>query len=128
MQEYTFVAKDPSGKSVMNSVKAKSQYEAMAQLKEQGLTVISIASLAAAHKAKFAEIVGSGGHVRFSLTSDDGARLKAIAFRAANTPIGDALLRDADSAFHFAGALSIDHYQGREQVQFRLTDMAKPKG
>jgi single-stranded-DNA-specific exonuclease len=80
-----------------------------------------------AHRAKFAQVVGKGGHVSFALTSEDGARLKAIAFRAANTAIGDALLRDGDSAFHFAGSLSIDHYQGREQVQFRLTDLARPK-
>jgi single-stranded-DNA-specific exonuclease len=80
-----------------------------------------------AHRARYAQIVGTGGHVSFTLTSEDGARLKAIAFRAANTAIGDALLRDPDSAYHFAGALSIDHYQGREQVQFRLTDIAKPK-
>ncbi len=81
-----------------------------------------------AHRARFAQVVGKGGHVSFTLASDDGARLKAIAFRAANTAIGDALLRDGDGAFHFAGALSIDHYQGREQVQFRLTDLARPKG
>jgi len=81
-----------------------------------------------AHRARYAQIVGKGGHVSFTLTSEDGARLKAIAFRAANTALGDALLRDADAAFHFAGALSVDYYQGREQVQFRLTDMAKPKG
>ena len=48
-------------------------------------------------------------------------------WRGEMQPRGDALLRDTDSAFHFAGALSVDHYQGREQVQFRLTDMAKPK-
>ena len=78
-----------------------------------------------AHKAKFAQVVGKGGHVRFTLTSGDGAKLKAIAFRAANTPIGQALLREPDTAFHFAGSLSIDHYQGREQVQFRLTDLAR---
>ena len=81
-----------------------------------------------AHRAKFAQVVGKGGHVSFTLASDDGARLKAIAFRAANTAIGDALLREGDSAFHFAGTLSIDHYQGREQVQFRVTDLARPKG
>lgn len=80
-----------------------------------------------AHRAKFAQVVGKGGHVSFALASEDGARLKAIAFRAAGTAIGDALLRDNDSAFHFAGSLGIDHYQGREQVQFRLTDLAKPK-
>jgi single-stranded-DNA-specific exonuclease len=80
-----------------------------------------------AHRAKFAQVVGKGGHVSFALVSEDGARLKAIAFRAASTAIGDALLRDNDAALHFAGSLGIDHYQGREQVQFRLTDLAKPK-
>ncbi|MBU1307677.1 MAG: single-stranded-DNA-specific exonuclease RecJ, partial [Alphaproteobacteria bacterium] len=81
-----------------------------------------------AHRAKFAQAVGKGGHVSFALVSEDGARLKAIAFRAASSAIGDALLRGNDGAFHFAGSLGIDHYQGREQVQFRLTDLAKPKG
>jgi single-stranded-DNA-specific exonuclease len=80
-----------------------------------------------AHRAKFAQVVGKGGHVSFSLTADDGGKIKAIAFRAANTEIGAALLRGDDARFHFAGSLSLDHYQGREQVQFRLTDLAKPK-
>tara|TARA_R110002124_G_scaffold63350_5_gene172916 strand:+ start:39286 stop:41073 length:1788 start_codon:yes stop_codon:yes gene_type:complete len=80
-----------------------------------------------AHRAKFSQVVGKGGHVSFALVSEDGARLKAIAFRAANTAIGDALLRDSDRAFHFAGSLGLDHYQGREQVQFRLIDLAKPR-
>lgn len=79
-----------------------------------------------AHRARFPQIVGKGGHVSFSLTSDDGAKLKAIAFRAAGTALGDTLMRDADRPLHFAGGLSIDHYQGREQVQFRCTDIAVP--
>ncbi|UYO00011.1 MAG: single-stranded-DNA-specific exonuclease RecJ [Devosia sp.] len=79
-----------------------------------------------AHRARFPQIVGKGGHISFSLTSDDGAKLKAIAFRAAGTALGDTLMRDADRPLHFAGGLSIDHYQGREQVQFRCTDIAAP--
>lgn len=79
-----------------------------------------------AHRARFAQVVGKGGHVSFTLASDDGARLKAIAFRAAGTPLGDILLRDGETPLHFAGGLSIDHYQGREQVQFRLADIARP--
>lgn len=79
-----------------------------------------------AHRAKFAQVVGKGGHVSFTLTSEDGARLKAIAFRAAGTPIGDLLLAGDDQHLHFAGTLTIDHWQGREQVQFRLNDIAKP--
>jgi single-stranded-DNA-specific exonuclease len=80
-----------------------------------------------AHRAKFAQVVGKGGHVSFTLTSEDGARLKAIAFRAAGTPIGDLLLASDDQHLHFAGTLNIDHWQGREQVQFRVSDIAKPR-
>jgi single-stranded-DNA-specific exonuclease len=79
-----------------------------------------------AHRVRFPQIVGKGGHISFSLTSGDGARLKAIAFRAAGTPLGDVLMRDNDQPLHCAGGLSIDHYQGREQPQFRLIDIARP--
>jgi len=79
-----------------------------------------------AHKAKYAEIVGQGGHVRFTLASDDGAKLKGIAFRAAGQPIGDMLLAGNDTPLHIAGTLGIDHWQGREQVQIRVADVAQP--
>ena len=82
-----------------------------------------------AHRARFAEVVGGAGHVKFTLTSGDGARLKAIAFRAATTALGEALLSAGnDTALHLAGTLSIDHWQGREEVQLRLSDAALPKG
>ncbi|MBB4050748.1 single-stranded-DNA-specific exonuclease [Devosia subaequoris] len=78
-----------------------------------------------AHRARFPQIVGKGGHISFSLASDDGAKLKAIAFRAAGTALGDTLMRDGDGPLHFVGGLSVDHYQGREQPQFRLIDIAR---
>jgi len=82
-----------------------------------------------AHKARFAEVVGAAGHVKFTLVSDDGGRLKAIAFRAAATALGDALLTAGnDAPLHLAGTLSLDHWQGREEVQFRLQDLARPAG
>ena len=78
-----------------------------------------------AHRAKFAEVVGASGHVRFTMVSDDGARLKAIAFRAATTALGETLLSAGnDKPLHFAGMLSLDHYQGREEVQVRVQDAA----
>ena len=80
-----------------------------------------------AHRAKFAEVVGAGGHVRFALTSEDGARLKGIAFRAANSPLGQALLGAGnDARIHVAGTLSLDHWQGREEVQLKAIDVAVP--
>lgn len=80
-----------------------------------------------AHKVKAAQTVGKGGHVSFTLASDDGARIKAIAFRAAGQPIGDVLLRANDQPLHIAGTLTIDHWQGREQTQLRVVDVAMPK-
>ncbi|UJQ95618.1 single-stranded-DNA-specific exonuclease RecJ [Mariluticola halotolerans] len=79
------------------------------------------------HKVKFADVVGKGGHIRFTLVSADGARLKGIAFRAAGTPLGQLLLdaRD-DRPLHVCGTIGIDHWQGREQVQIRLIDAAQP--
>ena len=66
--------------------------------------------------------------VRFTLTSDDGARIKAIAFRAATTPLGQALLNAGnDARLHIAGMLALDHWQGREEVQLRVTDVAVPR-
>src|SRR5690606_30566850 len=43
------------------------------------------------HRVRFPELAGGAGHIRFTLGSEDGGRLKAIAFRAAGTPLGDAL-------------------------------------
>lgn len=80
------------------------------------------------HRAKFAQVVGQGGHVSFMLTADDGARLKAIAFRAAGNAIGEVLLREGEDArLHVAGTLTLDHWQGREQVQLRVSDVARPR-
>ena len=79
-----------------------------------------------AHRVKFPDVVGAGGHVRFTLASEDGARLKAIAFRAANGPLGQALLGAADAPLHLAATLGVDHWQGREEVQARIIDAAVP--
>ncbi len=79
------------------------------------------------HQVKFAEIVGAGGHVKFTLASTDGARIKAIAFRAATTPLGDLLLNTRNGEpLHICGTLGLDHWQGRAQVQLRAIDAAKP--
>ena len=81
-----------------------------------------------AHRAKFVEIVGAGGHVKFTLASEDGARIKGIAFRAASTPVGQTLLAaGGEKPLHIAGTLGLDHWQGRAEVQLRVTDLAVPR-
>lgn len=76
----------------------------------------------AAHRLAYVEPTAQG-HVRLALVAD-GSRIKAIAFRAAGTPLGEALLSGRDRAVHVAGTLRIDRWGGREEVQLAVRDMA----
>ena len=75
------------------------------------------------HTITGARLVGRD-HVSFTLRGSDGASLRAIAFRKANEPMGEALLSGKYSRFHVAGVLSADHWQGRRRAQLRVTDAA----
>ncbi len=77
------------------------------------------------HRIAYADVVGNG-HVRLTLASADGAMLKAIAFRAAGTALGDALIAARGRSLHVAGTLSIDSWQERRQPSLRLIDAAEP--
>jgi len=71
-----------------------------------------------------AQIVGSD-HIRCFLSGEGGGRLKAIAFRCAETPLGRLLLAQNNGMpVNVAGLLKIDRWQGREQVQFTIEDAA----
>ncbi len=52
------------------------------------------------------------------------ARIQAIAFRAAETPLGDFLFKKRGSSVHVAGALSGNYWNGVSNVQFRIIDAA----
>ncbi len=78
-----------------------------------------------AHQVAYVETVGNG-HVRASLKSPDGTALKAMAFRAADTDLGRALLDSRGQALHVAGSLSADQWQGRSQPSLRIIDAARP--
>lgn len=79
-----------------------------------------------AHRLSYAEATAQG-HVRCTFSSPDGGRLKAIAFRAVGTPLGDALLSGRQETLHAAGNLRIDRWGGRETVQLHLRDVAVPR-
>jgi single-stranded-DNA-specific exonuclease len=63
-------------------------------------------------------------HLRVAIPLERGGRLKAIAFRAAGTPLGDALLANRGGALHLAGHLRADRWNGRDDVQFVIEDAA----
>jgi len=67
-----------------------------------------------------------GGHVRCDLVDLRGARLKAVAWRAAETDLGLRLL-GGESSLHVAGRLKPDDWQGRESVQLEIEDAADPR-
>ncbi|MEX2454133.1 MAG: single-stranded-DNA-specific exonuclease RecJ [Rhodospirillaceae bacterium] len=72
-----------------------------------------------------ADIVGTD-HVRcFLAAPEGGTRLKAIAFRTAGTPVGEALLNARGGVLHVAGHLAVDTWQGRRNPQFVIEDAAR---
>ncbi|MBI3513141.1 MAG: single-stranded-DNA-specific exonuclease RecJ [Proteobacteria bacterium] len=70
-----------------------------------------------------ADVVGEA-HVRCVLTGALGGRLKAIAFRALETPLGKALLSRDGAPLHVAGHLRADSWQGRDGCQLIIDDAA----
>jgi single-stranded-DNA-specific exonuclease len=76
-----------------------------------------------AHRLSFADPVGEN-HIRARFKAGDGRQVNAIAFRAAGTPLGQALLDNRGRNLHAAGYLAIDRWQGEERVQMRLVDVA----
>ena len=78
-----------------------------------------------AHRVVDAMEVGTN-HVRAKLKAGDGKTLDAIAFRAANQPIGIALMKNRGGVLHLAGSLAINRYRGGETVQLRIMDVATP--
>ena len=71
-----------------------------------------------------AEIVGND-HVRVIASGPDGGRIKAIAFRSAETDMGQALLHAAQGRrLWLAGRAKIDDWGARPQAELLLDDAA----
>jgi single-stranded-DNA-specific exonuclease len=70
-----------------------------------------------------------GGHLRLALTDAVGStRLKAMAFRAEDGPLGPALIQARGELLHVAGKLREDRWQGRSDVQLLVDDAAPATG
>jgi single-stranded-DNA-specific exonuclease len=69
-------------------------------------------------------VVGNG-HVRGIACGEDGASFKWIAFRAADTPLGQALLSaSADRRWWLAGSIKRDEWNGGNAAEMHLDDAA----
>lgn len=72
-----------------------------------------------------AQVVGDG-HVRCTLLDERNWRLNAIAFRAMDSALGEALLKNDGGSLHVAGRLKANHWQGRVSPQLMIDDAAMP--
>jgi single-stranded-DNA-specific exonuclease len=80
-----------------------------------------------AHRVKFAKPVGTS-HVRCVLEAGDGSRLDAIAFRAAEQPLGKLLIEASGGLpLHVAGQLRRDTWGGRNRIELQIEDAADPR-
>jgi len=61
-------------------------------------------------------------HMAFDMVGEDGSRVRAIAFRVADGPEGEAILRG--DALHIAGRLRPDTWRGPGKVQIEVADIA----
>lgn len=77
----------------------------------------------AAHTVAAADVVGQG-HLRLRLRAGDGSTVGAIAFRAAESDLGRALMARRGGRVHAAGALGVDRWGGSEKASLRLIDAA----
>jgi len=68
----------------------------------------------------------NGGHVRCRLVGANGASIKAIAWRCADLPTGQALLA-GQGGLSVVGRLKADDWNGRKGVQFEIEDIADPR-
>ncbi|MGE5721463.1 MAG: single-stranded-DNA-specific exonuclease RecJ [Sphingomonadales bacterium] len=71
-----------------------------------------------------AEVVGNG-HLRLLVAGDDGRRIKAIAFRMADSPLGEAMLAaPSHRKLWIAGRIKRDDWGDRPSAEIHLEDAA----
>ena len=76
-----------------------------------------------AHKVVYADPAGAD-HIRCTLAGPDGTRIKAIAFRAMGTELGELLLGERKMPLHIAGRLTIDEWGAKRVPSIQIEDVA----
>lgn len=70
------------------------------------------------------QVVGNG-HVKCMLVSSTGNRLAAIAFRATDSAVGNAMLQSKGELYDVIGYVNCDTWNGRKRVQFIINDLMR---
>ena len=65
------------------------------------------------------------GHIACSLTGRGGRYNSAIAFRVADTPLGERLMNARNTYFHVAGFLKQETWKGKTKIQLQIHDMVE---
>ncbi len=74
-----------------------------------------------------ADILG-GAHIKVMISDwEGGSWVKAMAFRAVDTPVGDALLNAKTDQLNILGQLKINEWQGRKSAEMHIIDVAYVK-
>ena len=76
-----------------------------------------------AHRVTYADRAGND-HVRCTLVASDGSKLKAIAFRALGTELGELLLSERNHPLHIAGRLVVDEWGAKRVPSLQIEDAA----
>jgi single-stranded-DNA-specific exonuclease len=74
-------------------------------------------------KVVYADVVG-GSHVKCTVESGDGTRIKAMCFRSADQPLGQLILSSRGKKIHLAGTLTINDWNGRRSAEIFIDDAA----
>lgn len=75
-------------------------------------------------RVHFADVVGVN-HLRLQVSDwEGGARVKIMAFKAADSEMGQALLKQGKAKFNLIGHLKINEWQGRVSAEMHLRDAA----
>ena len=77
-----------------------------------------------AHRVVYADAAGAD-HIRCTLASSDGTRIKAIAFRAMGTDMGELLLSERSFPLHIAGRLVADEWGAKRVPSVQIEDVAR---
>jgi single-stranded-DNA-specific exonuclease len=67
-----------------------------------------------------------GGHLRCSLVGGGGVSIRAIAWRSADTSVGQRLMAGGGT-IHAVGKLKADDWNGRNTVELEIEDIADPR-